>query len=148
LGAVWREAHLSREGLIARAEIVLGRGCFGKAAAATFARDMRALKAALASAGHELRYSRRPGSEGYAIAGRPPLDDELAAQISAAMAEVDPRQVEITRRLSPAARVRQAGLLSDGLRQMAARRLRQQQPGRPLASVYREVMQTYDRLGG
>ena len=115
LAVIWREGRLSSAGLIARAEAILGRGCFGRAPAATFRRDLRALKRILAAAGYLLRFSRRPGRGGYYIAGRPDLAPELAAYIRAALADVDPRQIKLAARLTPAERVQQAARLSDGL---------------------------------
>lgn len=125
----------------------MGRGCFGRAADAAFRRDVCAIKSVLASAGYSLRYARRPELDGYYIPDRPPLAPEMADQIRAAMAEADRRQIEIMSRLSPAARVHQAGRLSDGLRRIAVRRLRERQPGLSLAAAHREVMHRYDRLG-
>jgi hypothetical protein len=145
---IWCEAFLSKEGLMARVEAVLGRGCFGRAAEATFQRDMRAIKQALATTNHQLKFARRSGSTGYYIQDRPPLEPEFAAHVRAAMAEVDAHQIEIQKRLAPAARVRQAGQLSDGLRRMAVRRWQTRKPDLPLASAHREVMRRYDQLGG
>ena len=70
LGLIWHESFLSATGLMARTEAVVGRGCFGKAAAATLKRDLRALKSVLASNGFALRFSRRAGRRGYFIPGR------------------------------------------------------------------------------
>jgi hypothetical protein len=145
---LWREACLSAEGLMARTRALAGADCFGTAATAAFRRDMRAVKAALASSGYHLAYARRRGSQGYYIADRPSLAPEVAAAIQGAAAEVDRRQIEIARRLAPAVRLQQAGRLSDGLRRMAVERLRQRRPGLTLATAHREVLSHYHGLGG
>ena len=148
LSLVWQESFLSRVGLMARTQALLGRDCFGKAAEATFRRDMRALRAVLASCGFGLRFSRRSGHGGYYIPGRPELAPEVAEAIRAAMSDVDPRQIAMASRLTPADRVQQAGRLSDGLRWMALRRLMAEQPGLTLRQAHQEVMHRYYQLGG
>lgn len=148
LSLVWQESFLSKVGLMARTEALLGRGCFGKAADATFRRDMRALKAVLASCGFALNFSRRRGRQGYHIPGRPDLAPELAESIRAAIRDVDPLQIALASRLTPAERVWQAGRLSDGLRWMAVRRLMAEQPGLTLRKAHQEVMHRYYQLGG
>lgn len=148
LSLVWQESFLSKAGLMARTQALLGRGCFGKAAEATFRRDMRALKAVLDSCGFGLKFSRRSGRSGYYIPGRPELAPELAESIRAAIDDVDPLQIERASRLTPAERVQQAGRLSDGLRRMALRRLMAEQPGLTLRKAQQEVMHRYYQLGG
>ncbi len=148
LSLVWRESFLSKAGLMARTEALLGRGCFGKAAEATFRRDMHALKAILDSCGFGLKFSRRSGRGGYYIPGRPELAPELAEAIRAAISDVDPFQIEMATQLTPADRVQQAGRLSDGLRRMALRRLMAEQPGLTLRKAHQEVMHRYYQLGG
>ena len=56
LELLWNESYLSAAGLISRTEWVVGRGCFGKAPAATLKRDLRALKVVLAANGWQLRF--------------------------------------------------------------------------------------------
>jgi hypothetical protein len=85
LGVIWQESHVSRAGLIARVEALVGAGCFGTDAAAAFGRDIRALKGMVAAAGLELRFSRRAGRSGYTIEGW----RELVTSIVAAAAEPD-----------------------------------------------------------
>ena len=147
LRLVWQESFLSGAGLIARTEAVVGRGCFGAAAAATFRRDIRALKALLKRSGFSLRFSRRAGRGGYYVVGRPALAPGLAANIEAGLRDVDPQQVALAARLTPADRVQQAARLSDGLRRMAVRRLLGERPGLDLKAAYREVAHRYDQLG-
>ena len=127
LRLVWRESYLPREGLIFRVEWLLGRGCFGQNPRRTFYRDMRHVRQVLAVAGHRLRYSRRRGQEGYYVEGRPLLDERLARLIAGSVAEVDPGQISIYRRLSPAQRVWQLAHLSDWLRAANLRRLHRRQ---------------------
>jgi len=146
LRLVWQESFLSSTGLISRTEAILGRGCFGTAAAATFRRDIRALKAILQRAGFSLRFSRQSGRGGYYVVGRPELAPELARMIEAGMQDVDPQQIALAARLTPADRIQQAGQLSDGLRRMAVRRLMNEQPGLGLREAYREVSHRYNQL--
>lgn len=123
LRLVWEESCLTREGLIARVEALLGRGCFGVSPRRTFYRDMAAVRQVLAEAGHKLTYSRRRGYKGYYVEGRPMLDERLQRLIASAVAGVDPEQIVIYRRLGSAQRVWQAAHLSDWLRQANVRRL-------------------------
>jgi hypothetical protein len=123
LRLVWEESYLTRQGLIARVEALLGRGCFGASPHSTFRRDMAAVRQALAEAGHRLTYSRRRDCKGYYVEGRPLLDERLQRLIAGAVAEVDSRQIVIYRRLEPAQRVWQTAHLSDWLRRANERRL-------------------------
>lgn len=123
LRLVWEESYLTRDGLITRVEALLWRGCFGRSQRSTFYRDMAAVRRALAQAGHTLAYSRRRDHKGYYVEGRPLLDERLQRLIAGAVAEVDPRQIAIYRRLEPAQRLWQAGHLSDWLRRANERRL-------------------------
>jgi hypothetical protein len=148
LELLWNEANLTGTGLISRTEWVVGRGCFGKASTASLKRDLRALKAVLAASGWQLRFSRRPGRRGYYIPGRPELAPEIAANIRAGMSDVDPYQVELASRLTPAQRAKQAGMLSDQLRMMAVRRLMNERQHLSLPEAHREVMRRYEQLGG
>ncbi len=102
------ERFLDRSDLIARAEMVLGKGCFGDSAwEDVFYRDMRVVKKAFRAAGVELAYSRTTGNTGYYLRGKGAFSANMAQQIQGAVAEVDPRQIEITRDLSPPERVHQ-----------------------------------------
>lgn len=124
LRLVWQEAHLTRQGLVARVESLLGRGCFGSSPRATFYRDMAAVRRVLAKADYQLAYSRQPARRGYFVAGRPPLDEQLQRLIAGAVAEVDPEQIRIYRQLETSTRVWQMAHLSDWLHQANKRRLR------------------------
>jgi hypothetical protein len=103
-----RERYLSREALITRVETVLGKGCFGEAAwEDVFYRDMRVVKDSFRAAGYHLAYSRSQERPGYYLKGEEALGAEVARQIQGAVAEVDPRQTAVTRRLTPAERAQQ-----------------------------------------
>lgn len=117
------ERYLIREGLIARVKAVLGKGCFGKAAwKDTFYRDMRMVKKAFSAAGYQLAFSRSKKRSGYYLRGEPPLHPDLAHIISASIAEVDPEQIAIYRRLTPAERFHQGCSISDTARRAVAYR--------------------------
>lgn len=126
LRLVWQESFLTRAGLISRVEDLLGRGCFRKngSPASTFYRDMSAVRRALQEAGQGLAYSRRPAKPGYYVPGRPTLDESLVRMITGAKAEVDEKQIYISRQLRPQDRIRQAAYLSDWLHQANAYRMR------------------------
>jgi hypothetical protein len=114
LRILWGERYLSREHLIARVEMLLGKGCFGqKAWEDTFYRDMRFVKTALAKAGFQLKYSRNPKSRGYYLAGEPPLHPALKQSISGALNELDDQQMEIYQKISPAQKFFQAVSIID-----------------------------------
>jgi hypothetical protein len=147
LTLIWQESFLSGAGLISRTEALVGRGCFGAAPVATLRRDIHALKHLLNQAGFRLRCSRQTGRSGYYVVGRPELAPELTEMIRAGMQDVDPKQIALAARLTPADRVRQAGQLSDGLRHMAVRRLMNEQTGLSLQAALREVAHRYEQLG-
>jgi hypothetical protein len=123
LRLLWQEAYFTRQGLIARTEDMLSRGCFGSSPHSTFRQDISLVRRRLAHAGYHLRYSRRPGSLGYYVEGRPRLDPHLRQLIAGSVAEVDPEQIAIYRRLTPAQRVWQLAHLSNWLRLANMRRL-------------------------
>jgi hypothetical protein len=128
LRLVWEESYLTRQGLIARVEALLGRGCFGPSPRSVFYRDMAAVRQALAEAGHRLAYSRRRDRPGYYVAGRPLLDEHLQRLIAGAVAEVDPRQIAVSRRLTPAQQFQQGRSMTELAERVAAYRLRQRHP--------------------
>jgi hypothetical protein len=107
LRLLWQEAGLTRQGLIARIEDILWPGCFASAPASVFHGDLNFVRRRLADAGHQVRYSRRPDRPGYYLEGRLTLDPHLQRLISGAVAEVDPAQMAISGRLTPAQRFRQ-----------------------------------------
>lgn len=103
-----RERFLDRSALIARVEMVLGQGCFGNSAwEDVFYRDMRVVKKAFRAVEIELAYSRTKGKAGYYLRGKGEFSPKMVQQIRGAAAEVDPRQIEITRTLAPPERIQQ-----------------------------------------
>jgi hypothetical protein len=128
LRLVWQESYLTGEGLIARVEALLGRGCFGASPHAAFHRDVAAVRRALAQAGHRLVYSSQPPRKGYYVEGRPLLYEGLQRLIAGAAAEVDPRQIAVSRHLTPAQQFQQGLSMTRLAEQVAAYRLRQRQP--------------------
>lgn len=140
LRILWRERFLTRAGLMARVEGELGKGCFGRAAwKDTFYRDMRVVKQALKDAGYELAYSRRRDHSGYYIRGQPRINPELARVLDGSVAEVDPAQIAIFRRLGPAERFQQGCSISDTARRAVASRIQQKQPQLSFAEASRLI---------
>jgi len=104
-----RERYLTRESLMYRVEISMGFASFGrKSWRDTFYRDMRVVKAALKQAGYSLKYSRTEKKTGYYLAGEAPLHPALKAAIAGALKEIDPKQIEIYKRISPSQKFYQA----------------------------------------
>lgn len=142
LNLIWNERFLTREQLVARIELKLGKRCFGKAAwKDNFYRDMRVVKQAFHAAGYQLAYSRRKGISGYYLVDQPPLSDQLKKILSSISSEVDPRQIMIYRRLSPADRFRQGCAISDAARRIVAYRIRQQNPGISITEANKLALQ-------
>ena len=109
LRILWRERYITRSGLMQRVEMVMGHACFGeKSWEDNFYRDMRVVKNALRHAGYELNYSRKQDKPGYYLAGEPDLHPDEEKAIRAALRELDPHQIEIYRRISPAQKFFQA----------------------------------------
>lgn len=139
---IWNERYLTREQLIVRIELKLGKNCFGKSAwKDNFYRDMRVVKQAFHTAGYQLAYSRRKHLRGYFLADQPPLSDQLKKILFSISSEVDPRQIEIYRRLSPADRFRQGCAISDAARRAVAYRISQQNPGISLTEANKLALQ-------
>jgi hypothetical protein len=107
LRLLWEEAYFTPQGLIARVEAMLWPGCFGSSSLAALRRDLRLVRQYLAQAGHRLRYSRHPNHPGYYLEDRSPLAAYIHHLISGSVAEVDPRQMVITRQLTLAQRFQQ-----------------------------------------
>jgi hypothetical protein len=129
LHILWNERFLTRSQLIARVEYQLGRNCFGVSAwEDTFFRDMRVVKQAFHAAGLVLEYSRKKEQRGYCVRGQEALSLEFKRMINASAAEVDQRQIDIYRKLSPAARFQQGSAISDTARNVVAYRIRQENP--------------------
>lgn len=114
LETLYHERYLTRKGLIWRLEGVLGKGCFGKYTwRFVFYRDMRAVQEAFQASGYKLAYSWKRECRGYYLRGEGEISEELYKQIKGAVDEIDPKQVSITRRLTPAQRVRQGCSITD-----------------------------------
>jgi hypothetical protein len=125
-----RERYLTRFGLIDRVEMVLGRGCFGDTSwEDVFYRDMRAVKVSFRAAGFDLAYSRNKKRQGYYLKGEGELGQSVARQIRGAVAEVDPKQVAVTRKLKPAERAQQGLSITNLAHQVTSFRKAQREIG-------------------
>jgi hypothetical protein len=103
-----RERYLTRSGLMSRVEMVLGKGSFGNTSwEDVFYRDMKAVKKSFRAAGYDLAYSRNNARAGYYLRGEGEIGQAVERQIKGAVDKIDPRQVAVTRTLSPAQRVQQ-----------------------------------------
>lgn len=123
------ERYLTRSQLIARAELLLGKNCFGVSSGeAAFYRDMQVVKQTLKSRGYLLAYSRSKGQEGYYLLGQPALSLEFKRMLRGSAAEADQQQIDIYQRLSPADRFRQGCAISDTARKVVAYRICQENP--------------------
>lgn len=99
------ERYLTRQQLIVRVEGLLGKGCFGASAwQNVFFRDMQTVKKALKAAGYQLAYSRSPVRPGYYLHGQPAVSAELYKTLKQIISEIDPNQIKIISKLTPAER--------------------------------------------
>lgn len=129
LNILQHEGYLTREQLISRVEGKLGKGCFGDSAwIDTFFRDMQVVKRALRAAGYQLAYSRNPRQPGYYLRDHPPLSSQMSAILDGSIAEVDPQQIAIFKRLTFQQRFQQGCSISDLARQVVANRIRKRNP--------------------
>lgn len=121
LDILWGERFLTREQLIDRVEMRLGKGTFGaKSWDETFFRDMRFVKQAFSQSGNVLRYSRSIKSPGYYLEDTSRLHEELSQAIHGALGELDRRQLAVIRNLSPAQKFFQAVSMIDLGRRVSA----------------------------
>ena len=135
------ERYLTRRQLITRVEQRLGKGIFGQCAwEDNFYRDMRLVKRAFQAAGQMLAYSRNPRRAGYYLVGQPAISVELANILHHSLAETDPRQIAIFRRLSPARRFQQGCAVSNTARETVAYLINQANPGLTPAEANREAL--------
>lgn len=142
LEILWNERYLTRAQLIARAELQLGKNCFGVAAwQDTFFRDMRIAKVAFQAAGYHLLYSRDKQRPGYYLDGQPALSSEFKQMLKTSAAEVDQRQIDIYRKLSFAERFYQGCSISDTARKVVAYRIRRENPKLSLGEANRMALQ-------
>ncbi len=123
LEILWHERYLTRFGLIARVEGIVGKGCFGESAwEDTFYRDMRVVKQAFQAAGYELAYSRSQNRPGYYLRDQTSVSLTLRSVMKGSIAELDLGQVTITRQLQPRERVQQGLSISNLANQVVAYR--------------------------
>ena len=142
LDLLWNERFLTRAQLIARVDRKLGHNCFGKSAwEASFYRDMRIVRQAFSAAGFHLAFSRNKLRRGYYLLDQPPLSPELNQLLKSCSVEIDQRQIDIYRQLSPADRFHQGCAISDLARNVVAYRIRQQNPGISPAEAARLAIQ-------
>ena len=142
LEILWYERYLTRAQLIARVSLRLGKDCFGASAwEDTFYRDMHVVKQAFKTAGYVLSYGRRKHQPGYYLEGQPVLSPQLRQILRSSLAEVDSRQIDIYRKLTPADRFRQGCSISDTARKVVAHRIRQERPDLSLAEANRMALQ-------
>lgn len=114
LEILYHERYLTRAQLRYRVEDFLGKGCFGTSAwEDVFYRDMRVVKKAFQAAGYDMAYSRKNNYPGYYLRGEDAISPELAIRIAGSVADVDPQQMAVTRKLTPAERVQQGFALTD-----------------------------------
>ena len=124
-----QERYLTREQLIVRVEGKLGKGCFGDAAwEDTFYRDMQVAKQALRACGYQTAYSRSSKRPGYYLRDQGRVGAELSAILDGCVAEVDPAQIEVFKRLTFAQRFYQGCSISDLARNVVAHRIHQRNP--------------------
>jgi hypothetical protein len=142
LEILWHERYLTEQQLIIRVELRLGKNPFGTTVGkSSFYRDMKVVKQILKVAGYVLLYSRNKTRPGYYLKGQPALSPELRQIIRSSAAEVDPRQIDIYQRLSPAQRFQQGCAISDTARNVVAYRIRQENPRLSAAEANRLALQ-------
>jgi hypothetical protein len=142
LQILWNERYLTRAQLMARVELRLRKDCFGTSAwEDTFYRDMRVVKGAFQAAGYQLEYSRNRENPGYYLRGEPTLSPAFRQMVQSSVAEADPRQIDIYRKLSAAARFRQGSGISDTARNVVAYRIRQEHPELTVEESIRMALQ-------
>jgi hypothetical protein len=137
-----QERYLTREQLIARVEGKLGQGCFGDTAwEDTFYRDMQVVKRALRAAGYQPAYSRNPQRPGYYLRNQPSISPDLVTTLEGCVAEVDPSQIAIYRKLSFEQRFQQGCAISNLARKVVAHRMLQRNPHLSLGEAHRLAIQ-------
>ncbi len=125
---IWQVSYQSNTGLIENVAYLIGWQTWGANPRVTLAQDIYALRHALATIGYHLAYSRHAVHKGFYLRGRPMLDPQLERRMIGAMAEIDPAQMAITRKLSVADRVAQALSMMDAAEQAGVYRLRLRKP--------------------
>jgi hypothetical protein len=102
---------------------------------------MYVVKQAFKAAGFTLAYSRNKHQTGYYLEGQPALSPEIKQILHSSVAEVDSRQIEIYKGLTPADRFRQGCSISDTARQVTAFRIREENPGLSIEEANRLALQ-------
>lgn len=114
LGFLYHQRYLTRKGLAWRLERTLGSDySLWDISLPVFILGIWFVRKAFLAAGYKLGYSRKGERKGYYLRGEGEVSPEMGRAIKGAVTEIDPRQVEITRRLSPAQRVQQGLSLTD-----------------------------------
>ena len=122
---LWNERYLTRQQLIVRVELKVGRNCFGNPSKTrVFRKDLQVVKQKLKQAGYTLVYHRKKGQMGYYLQGQPALSNEFKRMLHGSIAETDQQQIDIYQRLSTAERFRQGCVISDTARNVVAYRIR------------------------
>ena len=75
-----------------------------------------------------------------------PVTEEMRAEIRGALAEIDPAQMAIIARMTPAQRMEMGFAMSNSVRRIAVDRLRQLRPELSEAEANREVLARYYAL--
>ena len=136
------ERYLTREQLITRVEGKLGEGCFGDSAwEDTFFRDMQVVKQALKAAGYRPAYSRSSCQPGYYLRDQAEISSELERILDGCVAEINPSQIEIIKRLTFAQRFQQGCSINNLARNTVAHRIRQRNPSLNAAEAHRLAVQ-------
>jgi hypothetical protein len=125
---IWQVSYQRSPGLIDNVAYLLGYKVWGENPRATLAEDIIILRRALAAEGKLVAFSSRPGQRGFYFRERPTLDGHLEKLMLGAIAEVDPVQMAITRRLSTAERFAQGFSMIAAAERAGAYRLRVRQP--------------------
>lgn len=137
-----KERYLTREQLITRVEVKLGKGCFGDSAwGDTFFRDMQVVKQALRAAGYQPAYSRSSYKSGYYLRNQAAISFDLETILDGCVAGVNPSQIEILKKLTFAQRFQQGYSISNLARNVVAYRIRQRNLNLDAAEAQRLAIQ-------
>ena len=111
---IYAQRYRTRKGLSWRLKGILGTDCSWRdLSLLVFILDMWFVRKAFLAAGYQLGFSWKGERKGFYLRGEGEVSRELSTLINGAVSKVDPAQVEITRRLSPAQRVQQGLSLTD-----------------------------------
>lgn len=115
---IWQVSYQKSPGLIESVAYLLGWRTWGEEPRATLAADIEVLRPALALAGKRLAFSVKPGQRGFYFHGRPLLDPQLEQGTVGAVMEVDPAQLQIRSRMTPAERFSQVAAMIEFVQRM------------------------------